>query len=687
MTTTDQRTVATLAADTRSPALARRLVEGVLTKTGLGQLLDDALLLVTELVTNAVVHAGTQLELELVAGAEGIRVEVSDGNHGRISVDDQPATSREGGRGLYLLHTLATEWGMHYRAAGKAIWFTLTTAPAPAATVVDARILGAGDPDSAEPVAARRDFSFLAGMPADIEELLSPGEVVSELLRRVVEGLGLDRGWVVAQGERAEWSAQAAYDDEPAPDPEALRRGRRVDAQVLPLHGAGGVQFGALVLSGGTLDADSFTLARLVASRISVILRDQRLTAAQHRDRGSMAILAEASEMFAGTLDVQLTATLTAQLVVPRPAAWAVVWSGYEHLPRLLATAHSDEAQLDALAESWGGDHALRLTRRLLSGGASERPVMLSAEELPAELGTERAGGALVLPLVARRRLVGLLFLGQPGHLGAEVDRELLRGIARLAALAIDNARLYEDRSTVAGALQAYLLPAALPTTTGMSFGARYAPAGEGNEVGGDFYDVFSAGHGAWGITIGDVCGKGAPAAAVTGMARDVLRLLTRDGVPAPAALTRLNRTLLELGEQGRFCSVLLGAARAEPDGVHISFSNAGHPPPVLVTAAGEAAFVGSTGTLVGVVDDLDLGHDEVVLRPGDSLVLYTDGVTERRGKDGMFGDEHLLTCLERSAGLGAADMAAALEAAATRFAAGSVSARDDLAVLVVRAS
>ena len=388
--------------------------------------------------------------------------------------------------------------------------------------------------------------------------------------------------------------------------------------------------------------------------------------------------------MFAGTLDVQLALTLAAQLVVPRFAAWSAVLTTYEHVPRLMAVAHGDERRLAALRVGLSGSDGQDLAARLVTELVDQRPVLVPAGQLPAALGEDRGGDVLAVPLVARRRLLGLLIVGRPsGASYGSDDAGLLTDLARRAALAVDNARLYEERTAIAQALQASLLPPTLPTADGLEFGARYAAAGEGNEVGGDFYDVFTLADGGWGMAIGDVCGKGAEAAAITGMARDVLRLLTRDGSPPPLALQRLNDVILELGDRGRFCTTTLGTVHARDGQVHVRLSSAGHPPPVLLRKDGHASFVGRSGTVLGVVSDIDVEDDTVVLQPGDALVFYTDGVTERRSGAEMFGEELLLASLRRAVGRTADGLAGSVEKDVRSF--GSGATRDDLAVLVVR--
>jgi GAF domain-containing protein len=682
-------TVLTLPPTGRSAATARRALEQVLGDTELTGVLDEALLLVTELVTNAVVHAGTEIELRIDTDPD-LHIEVVDRSPGSLPVvQPAPAETREGGRGVFLLDALANEWGTRHFGGGKSVWFRLGPRRAPA----EGTIRTAPD-DVARPVAP---IDWLVGLPADLEQRISSAQLIGELVHRLVDAFGLEDGWLIAQSAQDEASWELVAANNPLNDAPDLERIRRIAQSgplgalpgptaglVLPLRSRAGL-FGALVLTGtDTLSAEQVAVARLVGDRISVVLRDDRAQASQLRSRGSLALLAEASEMFAGTLDVQLALTLATQFVVPRFASWAAVCTTYEDSPRVVAVAHTDETRLAALRVAMSSTDGQALTERLARELPGQRTVLVPSAELPPDLGEDAAGDVLVLPLVARGRLLGLILVRRPdGSVYAADDVGVLTDLARRAALAVDNARLYEERSSIAKALQASLLPPTLPTAPGLEFGGRYAAAGEGNEVGGDFYDVFSIPSGGWGIAIGDVCGKGAEAAAITGMARDVLRLLVRDGAAPPRALQRLNESILELDDRGRFCTAALGIVQPVPAGLHVRLSSAGHPPPVLVDASGEARFVGRSGTLLGVVADVDLSDDEIVLRPGEVLVFDTDGVTERRHGMDMFGDSRLLSAVRAAAGRGADVIAGHLESDVRRF--GTGPSRDDLAVLVIR--
>src|SRR5690606_6860127 len=176
-------------------------------------------------------------------------------------------------------------------------------------------------------------------------------------------------------------------------------------------------------------------------------------------------------------------------------------------------------------------------------------------------------GETVVLPLVARNRVIGMLTLGKSTdeRFRQEII-ELAEDLSRRAALALDNARLYSERTAISQSLQRSLLPPELPPVPGVEVEVIYRAAGEGNEVGGDFYDLFEIRDGVYGFAIGDVCGTGPEAAAVTGLARHALRLLAREGLSGPAVLERLNSAILDEGARSRFLTLLYGELRPQED-------------------------------------------------------------------------------------------------------------------------
>ena len=303
---------------------------------------------------------------------------------------------------------------------------------------------------------------------------------------------------------------------------------------------------------------------------------------------------------------------------------------------------------------------------------------------------------AAAIPLAAENRVFGVLTVGFEHDLPVGDDEcRFLVALAEQGAVALERARLYDserasrrqaeqDRQRsleLARALQTSLLPPRLPDVPGLDLGARYHPALAGLEVGGDFYDVFDTG-GDWAVVIGDVCGKGPEAAALTALARYTIRSVAMDLRHPAQVLRKLNDTLLHHQLDERFCTVAYGRVVPAVGGVRVSVCRGGHPPPLVVRSTGEVEPVGADGGLIGLFSEIRLWEETAQLHPGDSLVFYTDGVTEaRRGRE-QFGDKRLADVLRSCAGMTAAEVAENVEAAVVDF--GGPEPRDDLAVLVV---
>lgn len=228
-----------------------------------------------------------------------------------------------------------------------------------------------------------------------------------------------------------------------------------------------------------------------------------------------------------------------------------------------------------------------------------------------------------------------------------QYERELLR--AKEAAEASE-----ERARTLVRTLQQTLMPPTPPEVPGMDVAAAYVPAGRGDEVGGDFYDVFELGAGDWMVVVGDVSGKGVDAAVVTALARYTIRgAAVREDRPS-RVLAALNEVLLR-DAVDRFCTVVAVRLRDEGDRWAATIGCGGHPPPVLVGGGSAPTAVGRPGTLIGMFDHPRLHDTELVLDAGDALVLYTDGVTEaRRGRE-FLGEDGLQAAVSRHAGSAAA--------------------------------
>jgi PAS domain S-box-containing protein len=365
------------------------------------------------------------------------------------------------------------------------------------------------------------------------------------------------------------------------------------------------------------------------------------------RAHARSAFLAEASVILGGSLDHRRTLAKIARLIVPRLADWCSVdLVEADGSIQSVAVAHVDPAKQKLVREyrkrfppepdAPGGVGQVIATGEPVMHAEVSRELLESRMPDPEgramleELGVV---SAMTVPLSARGQAIGSITLasGASGRRFEEEDLELAKELSRRAALALDNARLYEERSHIARTLQRSLLPRRLPDIEGTAIAAVYQPAGVSQtEVGGDFYDVFEAGEGAWGVAVGDVCGKGVEAAALTGMARHTLRS-SAFREPSPSeALRDLNRVMLrEDGE--RFCTVALGRLERTYAGLRLTVACGGHPSPIVVRRDGGVAAVGAPGTLIGVFPDVVLEDVVVELGSGDQIVFYTDGLVDPR--------------------------------------------------------
>lgn len=718
----------------------------VLTETGLGDLMDEALLLTTELSTNGVVHAGTELDVEVLADTAGLTVTVTDFKGGPIETSAlrPPEEFAEHGRGLLLVDQFATAWGTTHNSFGKGVWFrldldtragALTPArrrrartagrgpdptrpgelgmiplPQRAAqshasyegTIVGAALSEAG-PEAAERIAAAAASSavteaergpapprltpgspispescvWLIDVPEDVRLRLTLPQLISELLLRLCEVAGAVGGAVWQdRGDGLGERRLAWYGAAPEARTALARPGAAPEAVTVTLPVQRPV-VATLTLYGAAQPAEReqwVRLAHLSTERMAVTIEAERLREDDTRRRGWLTFLAEASELLAQSLDVDLTLALVPQIVVPRLGEWCAVQVADEWGELRLATSqHRDETALPGLKRLVNGVSHPEVMSRLLEALKGQGPVTLGR---PLE--------GIAVPLTARGNLLGTLSVGRPpDRLHGPDDVAVIEDVSRRASLAIDNSRIHAERKEVAQAFQRSLLPSALPTPKGVEFGSAYVPASTGTDVGGDFYDVIEVGPKQWLAAIGDVCGKGAQAAALTGLVRDVVRVLVRDGRPLPRAVELLNRTLLEQGEEGRYCTLATAHIAQKGEDLVVELCLAGHERPMLVRRGAEVEQVGMSGTAVGLLDEIELHPVEVVLGPGDALVFFTDGVTERRHGAELFGLARLRRELAPLSGHPAPVIAARVRAAAVGFSADPP--RDDIAVLVVR--
>ncbi|MBW8739327.1 MAG: SpoIIE family protein phosphatase [Streptomyces turgidiscabies] len=687
----DRRAVAhaTLGGGPLAPGAARGLVRAALAewaRLGLPgaeslpqRLIDDAMVVVSELVTNAVVHAGTDVELACRletsgepgepggsrepgasggsgasgasggsgvpdagltgegAGGEGgaggvvLVVEVSDHHPSRAPRDggvELPYDIPEYGRGLRLVAVLSEAWGVTYRTGLKTVWARL---PAEGTTADDA----------IEAYAGSQDLGRGAGS----------GEVL-------------------------------------APEPQR-----------------------------GPYDE-------------------------KWLNHGALSFLAEASDLLAGQLDEDHVAALTGQLLVPRLADWCAVWLEDESMgrgswsdggggggsggytgsgPRLARVWHGSEDRIEELRLALEKDPP----RPPDTSRTGPVPVPWPGDALdgPGPGDTGATGAALAYRLVAGGRPLGTLVIGRAGvSCFPDEVTGLVEDLSRRVALAVGAARQYARQATISRILQRGLLPGAVAEIPGVSSALVYEPCDKGGPS-GDFYDLFPAGAGRWCFAVGDVQGKGPEAAVVIGLARPWLRLLAREGYQVADVLDRLNQLLLDdatetadaaaralvaadgrsggpggpadpgvlggavrqgEGPQTRFLSLLYGELVPFDGGVRCTLASAGHPLPLVLRAGGEVLTAAEPQTLLGVVEDETYTSGSFELWPGDSLLCVTDGVTERRCGPRQFDDgDGLANALAGCAGLDAQLIAERIRRLVHEF--GEKPPEDDLALLVLQ--
>jgi len=414
------------------------------------------------------------------------------------------------------------------------------------------------------------------------------------------------------------------------------------------------------------------------------------------------SFLAEASALMDQSLDTEVTLRNLGAIIVPELADWfAVDLLGSDQEIRRAAVAHADPAKT-----ALGWELARRFPASLEDEAGFGRTIRSGCSELlpqvPDHVVDQVSGdrpeyaeilrglgltSTMIVPLRARGRILGgmLLAAAESGRRFNASDLALAEELGVRCALALDNARLYQERSETARTLQSSLLPPGLPSIPGFELAARYRAAGEGNEVGGDFYDVFAWDE-AWAVVIGDVCGKGPDAAAITALARYTLRAVTLHEHTPSATLQTLNDAMLRQLSGDQFCTVALGRIQPEDGGrFRVTLSVGGHPPPLVLRADGHVEPLAQQGTLLGVVDEPRLQDAEHVLEADDTLLLYTDGVTEARVRSWELGEEGLVSLLEGCAGQAAAEIVETIERAVVGVQAGEP--RDDIALLALKAS
>jgi PAS domain S-box-containing protein len=406
--------------------------------------------------------------------------------------------------------------------------------------------------------------------------------------------------------------------------------------------------------------------------------------------------LSETSQVLGSSLDYEQTLRSVAWAAVPRLADWCGVDLVDERGVReRVVAAHPDPAKL-LLAERLHGyepaeldlDQGLgkvvRTGEPLLYNDISDAVLVeaaVDAEHL-ALLRELALRSVIIVPIRGPTRTLGAMSLvgSESGRRFSEGDVRFAEQLADRAGAAIENARLYRSRTQVAQTLQRSLLPEIIPTIPGWQVAALYRPAGAEMqlEVGGDFYDFLQTDDG-WIVVIGDVTGKGVQAAALTSLVRHGARFVAQMDA-RPSAILRHLDTALKQRSTLSLCTAL--CARLHPD--HLLLSSAGHPLPLIVTGDGTVRQAGTTHALLGMPNPLAWRDELVTVEPGATIVLYTDGVTDTRGRGGRYGEDRLRRLLASQAASTPDELLGALDAELRAFQIGIQS--DDTAIIALRA-
>lgn len=325
---------------------------------------------------------------------------------------------------------------------------------------------------------------------------------------------------------------------------------------------------------------------------------------------------------------------------------------------------------------------------------ASGKSVLLAHADEAKALGSAPDGTPLLMMLGAASVICVAISDGTVGYGALTLVRQggsprftvadlaLAEELGRHLAVAIRVDRMFRHRSEVAETLQASLLPGRLPRVPGLEFAAAYIGATQSQEISGDFYDVFKTPDG-WALAVGDVCGKGQDAAAVTGAARHAIRALAHVKTSPADVLSAANEVLRAEDYGERFVTAKLAFLRQSGRGAKVRLGSAGHPGPAIVRADGRVEIVEAGGLPLGLFDEAHEDDLDLDLAAGDLLFFYTDGVTEARSADQEFFEDRLADSLAAGAGRSATDTVRAVQELVTEFSQGEL--RDDVTILAVK--
>ncbi|HBF83278.1 MAG TPA: serine/threonine protein phosphatase [Streptomyces sp.] len=409
-------------------------------------------------------------------------------------------------------------------------------------------------------------------------------------------------------------------------------------------------------------------------------------------ERRRTMFLAEASNVLLASLNAERCMQATARLAARHLADAAVVVTPPDGRQLLMTSAvagrepvrtriTADPSVVPGLGEALQGFPPV--PSRWID--PASLPDWMLPEGFPGDVGS-----VAVTPLPGHGVPAGALILLRAGGRAefSESEEIFARLFAARAGAALSAARMYAEQNAITQTLMRDLLPPELHRTNGVEFAGGYRPAGTRERVGGDFYDLHPGGTDAESslVVLGDVCGKGLDAAVLTGKIRNTVQALAPMAGDHERMLQLLNGALLT-SHHTRFATLVLASVQREENQVRLRLTSAGHPAPLVVRNDGTVEEISTRGTLVGALPQIEAHTVETCLQPGETCLLYTDGVTEARGGplgDAMFGEERLTRALSGCAGLPGTAVVERVQMLASQWVGDG--RHDDMAVVAITA-
>jgi PAS domain S-box-containing protein len=479
------------------------------------------------------------------------------------------------------------------------------------------------------------------------------------------------------------------------------------DGSIHGLQGRGNVTLDAAGAVTGTIGC----VGDITASKAAEAVDRQRAAdantaaARERRQRERLEFLAGLSDASIRATDHREFMKSVTAAAVPRLGDWCSLHFIHEPGAKVeLEVAHSDPAKVawvKALAEKYPDDPngqtgvaaVIRTGRVEYIPEVDESMIDRGLESSTIDRGEAQTildalslTSVITVPLITKREVIGAMQFvsAESGRRYDEQDVALARAAAGRIAAALENMWITDEHRHISVTLQSALLPPLVPRIPGLDVAVRYWPAGVASKVGGDFYDVFALAGDRWAVVIGDVCGTGADAAAVTSIVRHTIRAAARHGQGHAAVLEWINEAILH-SDRDQFCTTSYATIEPVDGGHRLVCSSGGHPLPVIVRATGEVMTLGEPGTLLGAFDDIATSTEQTIVGPDDTVVFYTDGISDLPPPGGLDVEEVMALIAEAAAvSPRAADIADAIHCSLIDRV-GDARRQDDVALVVLR--